>query len=1039
MKRIRRTFLYYLCILLAIPTPVFAKIDSKTLDNFSANNIMFYDPSECDDHGGTKTCTAKPSGSDITWIGDSYTEGAKSEIEAKLSGVDITAQTDKVFGDGTDDNPGGLKILKELADDNKVRKYVVMALGTNQDTTTKDAATKKFEEMLTTGGKDKTYILMKPFTKKSKDGKADYSKFNEAVVEFAKDNSNILVADWESAAKDHVDDFYKSDAIHPKDGDGYKTFVETFYNALPGGCGAKKLNGNNNAEKVWNYFVDANINGVSDNAAVIAGIIGNLMTESGGHTYNLDPFIISTSGRYGLFQTDNKDFREYVEKEVGSSSYWGSKNVPTDINDKAIIAELDWLLTSGGYLSDQWDYFVKKLSEVAEDKPESYAELFEVAVEGAIRGNDEIKDSGVYSVEGKKYNGTHYKWQDMGLRRTDARKMYDDYANGAGGSKSDDTTAYQNTHTDILADAPSVYSNVENVKLTATSSSYTWSDGWLTGGVPGIAKEDVTGKTLNETLKSSYETSDGKPNKILIHNTEGTGNGFAAYGTNKFPAHFIVDLKKQKGYQNIPISQPALATKGADSSTVQIEVVGFYWGSKPSNDYDLSNFSANEWDYLAVLLAAIAQETGISLTTQVEWSGSGSSVRYSGSGEDFRDKVTGIVGHMHSPTDDHVDPGDIWDALNSAISRNPDASKFGGTGTTETTICPDENNEDNGVTIDGTTIAEKAVSMAWPVQEDGTCKNSSGGSVSWDTNAKDCYSTAREEYKTNFEKYKIGGSMLDCGHFVATVVHSTSADDDFPKGGSGKMGSHMKDSSKWKTVDGASSESDLKPGDIMWYDGHIEIYVGSYGGKYGKIASASQDDYVGIIKNFRIERNGKKAVVYRLIPQTSGGSLVSGGMTLEQAKTFMEKYRSITPRKYPNKDFKKWHIPDTNSCTSDLENCVAFSSWFIYEYTTATNLDLPNGGQVVSYLLQSNQGFTDGGHTPKPYAVFSTSSGSTNCGNTKCGHTGVVLGIDEKNDKIIIGEAGCSAGFDFTQAKEKKLSDFASKNYTYAYTDNIRK
>lgn len=61
------------------------------------------------------------------------------------------------------------------------------------------------------------------------------------------------------------------------------------------------------------------------------------------------------------------------------------------------------------------------------------------------------------------------------------------------------------------------------------------------------------------------------------------------------------------------------------------------------------------------------------------------------------------------------------------------------------------------------------------------------------------------------------------------------------------------------------------------------------------------------------------------------------------------------------------------------------------------------------------------------------------CGKVKCGHTGVVLGIDEAANKIFIGEAGCSQPISWTRAKEKKLSDFTNKSYTYAYTDNILK
>ncbi len=1015
-------------------------LKADKLDKWANNNIMFYDPDECEDKG-TQTCSAKPEGKDITWIGDSYTEGAKSLIKKKMTGVEIHSQSSKVFGQGESSNKGGLKILEELKNGNKLRKYVVMALGTNLDTSDKDSTVKEFEEMLSKGGKDKTYILMKPFTKD-----LTYTFFNEAVDEFKKSNSNVLVADWESAAKDKVDEFFKSDSIHPTDGDGYQTFVDTFYNALPGGCNAKKLSGNSNLEKIWNYYVDANIDGVSTNAAVIAGILGNYQQESG-----FNPFADNGGGRYGLFQSNSQDFINTVNTKTGGN-YWGKTDAPEDVNDIAIQAELDWLQTSSDYLTSMWNtWFVGQINNVGEDKPESYAELFEMGVEGAVGGSDPILDSGVSQIEDNKY-GQHYKWQEMGRRRDYARDIYDTYANnGSGSGSSSKTTSYTAPKTNnLLADKPSSFPSVDQAKLMATNS-YTWEDGWLTDGVPGIEKEDVTQAGDLDEHPNTYGTTDGKPNKILLHNTEGESVGYAAYPAgNKYPAHFIVDIHKQKGYQNFPITTTAAATVAADSSSVQIEIVGYVWGSKPDNPYDLSNFSANDWDYLAVLLAAIASETGIPLTTSVEWEGdnirfTGSDGTYDTAKEEFKNNIKGIVGHMHSPGvgndlgDNHTDPGNIWPSLEEAIARNPDASKFGGNGSTSTTSCQDEDDPEVE-TIDGENLAETAVGMTWPVQSNGNCQTKSGDWVSFETNKEDCYDNPTDTYQDEFDRLGMSGSLQDCGHFIATVVHSLGVDNDFPKGDTDTQGDHLASATDiWEKVD-AKSESDLKPGDIMWYNGHIEMYVGSYGGSYGKIASASAGGpaYVGIIRSMRMERKGEDATVYRLIPQTSGGGLLSGGMTLEQAQQFMEAYRSLSPRSYPNSEFSKWNIPDTTTCTSDLENCVAFSSWFIHEYTTA-NLGLPNGGQVVSTLLSSNQGFVDGGTTPKVYAVFSVKSGSTLCGSEPCGHTGVVLGIDTTANKIIIGEAGCSASYDWTNAHEYDLSTYTSGAYTYAYTDNIRK
>lgn len=1037
----------FLCLLstLLICHPALA-LNKERLDKWAANNIMFYDPDECEDKG-TQTCTAKPEGKDITWIGDSYTEGSKEKIKDKMSGVDIHSMGSKQFGKGTDDNKGGLTILKELKDSDKLRKYVVMALGTNGDAsgTTKDATLDLFDEMMTTGGSDKTYILMKPFTKNSNDGKADYSGFNEAVDEYKKDNSNVLVADWESAAKDKVDEFFASDAIHPSSGDGYQVFVDTFYNALPGGCGAGKLSGNTNLEKIWNYFVDANIDGVSTNAAVIAGILGNMQQES-----SFNPF--ATNGNHwGVYQEQSTDMKSKVEDAVGN--LWGSSDATEDQINSALQIELDYLTTTNErFVGTGWATnfgFLKVLNEVSNDTPEAYSDLWIISVEGAVTGNkttnNYIEDDGARSVGTANFStnpgGGEY-YQEAGSRRSFARNIYDTYANGTtdSSSDSDDTTAYSAPKTNnLLADKPSSFPDVDKAALMDTST-YTWEDGWLKGGVPGIEIEDVTGKSLLD-YPEAYGTSDGKPNKILLHNTEGTGVGFSAYGSNTYPAHFIVDIHKQIGYQNLPINETASATVGADSSSVQIEIVGFKWGTKTDNEYDLSNFSANDWDYLAVLLAAIAQETGISLTTSMTWDGD--NVRYTGTKEEFRDNVTGVVGHMHSPGDDHVDPGNIWPSLEEAIGRNPTASKFGGTGTTETTSCPGDNDDEQTNTVDGTVLAEMAVSMSWPVQEDGTCKNSKGEDVSWSSNEADCYNTPRDKYQEMYDKYSMEGSLLDCGHFISTVVHAAEVDEDFPKSGSDTMGSHMDTSDKWEKLS-SSEEADLKPGDIMLYSGHIEMYVGDYGGEYGKRATASMNDYVGIIKGFRNERNGEKATAYRLKAQTSS-ALKTGGMTKEEADAFMVAYNNEAEKKLTGHYyFDGAYVYDIGCSQGTLNNCSAFTQWFLNRYTTMgpEGAILHQGSEAVSKYLSEEPQLEDGGKVPKPYAIMSMGPESGTSDDGWYNHTGIVLGINEEADELYIGEASCSYSYAAragVYSLSKMTNSTSTYGPTYAYTDKILK
>ena len=62
--------------------------DVESFLKYSAvNEMQFYYPFKCDDNeGGKKTCIV-PTGDQITWIGDSYSVGAKSIIEQSFSRI----------------------------------------------------------------------------------------------------------------------------------------------------------------------------------------------------------------------------------------------------------------------------------------------------------------------------------------------------------------------------------------------------------------------------------------------------------------------------------------------------------------------------------------------------------------------------------------------------------------------------------------------------------------------------------------------------------------------------------------------------------------------------------------------------------------------------------------------------------------------------------------------------------------------------------------------------------------------------------------
>ena len=166
------------------------------------------------------------------------------------------------------------------------------------------------------------------------------------------------------------------------------------------------------------------------------------------------------------------------------------------------------------------------------------------------------------------------------------------------------------------------------------------------------------------------------------------------------------------------------------------------------------------------------------------------------------------------------------------------------------------------------------------------------------------------------------------------------------------------------------------------------------------------------------------------------GELREGGMTEDEAKDLMKKYKELVFQ-YKGKSYfsmtakngetKSW----TNHCTADgydgvLKNCVSFTKWFVYTY-----VDIPkgftikgDGAQVVGHM--KNDGF-ETGTQPRPYAVFSWS-------NSGYGHTGIVLKVND-DGTFIVGESSCSASWSSDWVAHTATHKLSDHNWTFAYTD----
>lgn len=223
-----------------------------------------------------------------------------------------------------------------------------------------------------------------------------------------------------------------------------------YYNAngiyyyTPGNCTsggyAGTISGSDNEAKIWNYFVSANINGISNNPAAIAGILGNFYQES---SYN--PFAVSGSGTYyGLYQTNSSSMIAAVN---ALGDYWRSTSAPEDVNDSAIEIELDFLINDKFAAPEhRFEAYVNSsLNNNIENSAEGakiYAELFLVAVERAVGGTEPLTSSEAKALARSLGIGSYAEtgWQGTSSRSNHAAEVYEKYASSTPTKTIDTTT-----------------------------------------------------------------------------------------------------------------------------------------------------------------------------------------------------------------------------------------------------------------------------------------------------------------------------------------------------------------------------------------------------------------------------------------------------------------------------------------------------------------------------------------------------------------------------------------------------------------------
>ncbi|MBR2725429.1 hypothetical protein IKE97_02190 [Candidatus Saccharibacteria bacterium] len=364
-----------------------------------------------------------------------------------------------------------------------------------------------------------------------------------------------------------------------------------------------------------------------------------------------------------------------------------------------------------------------------------------------------------------------------------------------------------------------------------------------------------------------------------------------------------------------------------------------------------------------------------------------------------------------------------------------------------------ESNSTGKVTMSGPgngDIGASALELAWPLGKD-----------------SDAASSATKRFaKYYIEEVDPSNSVeggKSCDRFVTTAVRYSGVDKNFEMGSVPTLLRYVEGSDDWEKVeiDNVKKLDKYESGDVVFYyksgsnsPEHVGIYAEDANGT-GYDVSASLGDRYGLVRDSSFITNTSyhtgKRVVYRNKNNKKGTSScnVCAGkngngdiyameglknMSLSEAEAFMKPYHDAAMGEYYKKDWRRKTIMGgminglVNCPFGIMNNCVAFSQWFVNRYTTlGPNWDHTATGGEMAHRL-GEYGF-ETGTEPQLFAVFSTYSPWT--------HTGVVLGIDEKAKKMVIGEASCSEGksalYYEPHAVTITFAEAKSKGYNYAY------
>ena len=163
------------------------------------------------------------SGDSVTWIGDSYSVGAESEIKSRLPGVDLRAKVSKHFEMDAGEDVGGLSgisILKEIVNNEELRPILVFALGTNDPISDSSLFLTYIDRVMELAG-NSTVVFVTP---KTLDG-GNYSGVVSAMNNSREKYPNVRVANWDKLVEESSENYFAGDNVHLTSS-GYSAWVD---------------------------------------------------------------------------------------------------------------------------------------------------------------------------------------------------------------------------------------------------------------------------------------------------------------------------------------------------------------------------------------------------------------------------------------------------------------------------------------------------------------------------------------------------------------------------------------------------------------------------------------------------------------------------------------------------------------------------------------------------------------------------------------------------------------------------------------------